>query len=382
MKKNKIILLIITSLVSINISSQTAEEWKKLGNNELDSTNYEKAIEYYQKAIETDSTYFDAYYNLGLSFFLLQNYDKAIDSYNKAMAINNTESTTYFALGGVYVEKKEYEKAIDIIKKGLDISPNPDEYYNLAFLYQEINKPVYSISYLKKAAQLGNTFAQEYLTDNNLLWEDNFKKPDYDSIKSNIENKQSNLFYDKLWNKFQQGDSTMTLEEKRHLYYGYVFHKNYSPYSIISNSEQIQTLLSQDNLKPKEWNKLVALLNNALEQNPFNLRYLLYLSFAHNALNNADEAQKAKVKIQNVIDAMATTGDGFFKETAIHVIMPSNEYDYLFLNDLYNQMQTLTNDGYDVLSLQPNDIGLEEMWFDVKIPLSHLNKSFDSNKKQ
>ena len=82
------------------------------------------------------------------------------------------------------------------------------------------------------------------------------------------------------------------------------------------------------------------------------------------------------------LDQSTLDGGDLIASDTTNPIQLWDSYDYLFLNDLYNQMQTLTNDGYDVLSLQPNDIGLEEMWFDVKIPLSHLNKSFDSNKKQ
>ena len=58
-------------------------------------------------------------------------------------------------------------------------------------------------------------------------WE--FERPDYKKIETNIKNDKSNLLYDLLMAKFQEGDSTMSLEEKRHLYYGYTFQKNITP---------------------------------------------------------------------------------------------------------------------------------------------------------
>jgi len=361
---------------SINLFSQTAEEWKKIGNTEFDSANYNKAIEYYQKAIETDSTYFDAYHNLGNTFAHILDFDKAIEYYNKAISIKK-EADTYFSLGNVYSEKKDYDKAIEMFKKGISLKPNsPKEYFYLSYLYNEKNNGIYVILYAKKAAQLGDTLAQQFLTDNEMLWEDNFEKPDYEQIKLNIENKQSNFYYSKLWDRFQQGDSTMTIEEKRYLYYGYVFHKKYSPYANAHDYKQVNAILNKEKPTKKEWEKLVSLLSTSLSAEPFSCKYLYYQRIAYKALNKSIDADKNLKKIRTIVDALLSTGDGLSKETAIHVIAVSNEYDYLFLNDLSMKSQALINGGYDVLYLQPNEDGLEEMWFDVNQSLNYLNKSF------
>ena len=52
----------------------------------------------------------------------------------------------------------------------------------------------------------------------------NFEKPNYNKIEKNIKIKNSNLFYESLLDRFQNADSTMTLEEKRHLYYLSLIH--------------------------------------------------------------------------------------------------------------------------------------------------------------
>lgn len=367
----------ILFVASVNLFSQTAEEWKKLGNIELDSANYDKAIECYQKAIETDSTYFDAYHNLGLAFYNIQEFEKAIDFYRKAIAIKNTEADTYFSLGGVYAEQKEYDKAIEMFKQGIDLSPySPDVYSYLGFLYQEKGSYIYAMLYFKKAAQLGDTLAQQYFNENEMSWEDNYVKPDYELIQLNIKNKQSNFYYSKLWERFQQGDSTMTIEEKRHLYYGYVFHKNYSPYASANNSKQVNAIFDKESPTQKDWKELVSLLNNSLEIEPFDVRSLYYQSIAYKHLNKQNEAQKNIRKIWSIEDALTSTGDGLTKETAIHVIAVSSEYDYLFLHNLSMKSQALIDGSFDVLYLQPNEDGLEEMWFDITQSFNYLNKSF------
>jgi hypothetical protein len=44
-----------------------------------------------------------------------------------------------------------------------------------------------------------------------------FIKPDYEEIKSKMENNPK-LHFSVVWEKYQQGDASMTLEEKRQLY--------------------------------------------------------------------------------------------------------------------------------------------------------------------
>ena len=378
MKVTKTILLAVVLFpATINLFSQTAEEWKKLGNIESDSANYKKAIEYYKKAIETDSTYFDAYHNLGNTFAQILDFDKAIEYFNKAIAINDTVADTFFAIGSVYAQKQDYDNAIKTFKEGLHLEPNsPEEYYFLSYLYQEKGSSIYAMLYAKKAAQLGDTLAQQYFISNEMSWDDNFVKPDYEQIKLNIENKQSNFYYSKLWDRFQQGDSTMTLEEKRHLYYGYVYNKNYAPYSETHDYKQVNAILDKEKPTKEEWEKLVSLLNTSLSAEPFSCRYLYYQSVAYSALNKSIDADKNMNKIRSIVDALISTGDGLSKETAIHVIAVPNEYDYLFLNNLSMQSQAFVNGCYDVLYLQQNEDGLEEMWFDVSQPYKTLSKLF------
>jgi hypothetical protein len=167
----------------------------------------------------------------------------------------------------------------------------------------------------------------------------------------------------------------MTLEEKNHLYYGYVFNKNYSPYNQ-PDTKNINEILSKDTITEAEWAKLIPLTDTLLKVVPFNLRNIYYQMIAYKKLGKLNDAAKNNQKILCVLDAMNSTGDALTMETAIHVIAVSNEYDYMFFINVSLQSQTLIQGGYDLLSLQPNDSGIEELWFDVNQPLGYLDKTF------
>jgi hypothetical protein len=110
----------------------------------------------------------------------------------------------------------------------------------------------------------------------------------------------------------------------------------------------------------------------SLKIDPFSCRNLYYQFLAFDALGNKDEAEKCLNKFKCIIDAMSLTGDGLTKETAIHVISVSNEYDFLFDNGFSMQNQAFVNGGFDVLKLKPNEAGVEELWFDVNKPFNTL----------
>jgi len=215
--------------------------------------------------------------------------------------------------------------------------------------------------------------------------ENSFIKPDYEEIKSNLENNPK-LDFSVVWDKYQQGDASMTLEEKRQLYYGYVFTKDYSPYAGTNISKGIKAIMDKEKPTKKDWEALVSLLNTSLSIEPFHCRYLYWQSVAYKALGKSEDAHRNINKIKCIMDALVSTGDGWSKETAIHVIAVSQEYDFLFLNGLEMHTQLFIDGGYDLLQVVSNEnyeedmnpLGnedkLNERWFDVKQAMKKMGR--------
>ncbi|MBR9914104.1 MAG: DUF4919 domain-containing protein [Algicola sp.] len=99
-----------------------------------------------------------------------------------------------------------------------------------------------------------------------------FEKPNYKTIEKNIKDEASNLFYPNLMKRFKAADSTMTLEEKRHLYYGYSFQKDYSPYSHSDYEDSLRAVLQKDKLESVDFENIQKFGDSILSDNPFNIR--------------------------------------------------------------------------------------------------------------
>jgi len=113
-----------------------AEELFMQGNSHYYNKDYEKAEEYYKKAIDAGNN--DALNNLGnLYDEQKQEYLKAEEYYKKA--INAGINDALNNLGALYYEQKEYSKAEEYYKKAIDAGNN-NALNNLRILYTEQNE--------------------------------------------------------------------------------------------------------------------------------------------------------------------------------------------------------------------------------------------------
>ncbi|GIU71488.1 MAG: hypothetical protein KatS3mg003_0967 [Candidatus Nitrosocaldaceae archaeon] len=91
---------------------------------------YEEAIEAYNKALEINPNYAEAWNNKGYALAKLQRYEEAIEAYNKALEINPNYAEAWNNKGYALDELQRYEEAIEAYNKALEINPNYAEAWN------------------------------------------------------------------------------------------------------------------------------------------------------------------------------------------------------------------------------------------------------------
>ncbi|AXG75078.1 DUF4919 domain-containing protein [Flavobacterium arcticum] len=200
-----------------------------------------------------------------------------------------------------------------------------------------------------------------------------FFPPDYSKIEKNVKDKKSTLYFDTLFNRYTQADSTMTLEEKRHLYYGYSFQDEYSPYGRAEEENKLRELLQKENADKKDLEKIIEYTDAILKQYPFSIRMKEYRIYSFRELGKIAEVEKENIQAEIIIDAILSSGDGTKKETCFYVINTSNEYELLNLLGFdFGGKQSLIDGGYDYLTLAKNSYQLEGFYFDVSRCLESL----------
>ncbi|HHC80572.1 MAG TPA: DUF4919 domain-containing protein, partial [Flavobacteriia bacterium] len=175
---------------------------------------------------------------------------------------------------------------------------------------------------------------------------------------------------------FMASDTTMTLDEKRHLYYGYIYQDTYSPYGHSNYTDSLKVLMQKRQLSNDELKNVIVFSDSILTKNPFDLRVMNTKLFAYKEFKNDSAFQKTLNKFKIVIDALLSSGDGRKKKTAFYVINVSHEYDLLnILGFSFGGQQTLI-DHYDYLTVVENPQKIEGFYFDVSPSLNSLNEMF------
>ena len=167
---------------------------------------YEKAVHCFKKAISLDSKNTIFYNNLGVALKHLSKLDEAAKVHIKAIEINSNNADAYNNLGIVYKELNKFDEAITSYEKAISInSKHADAHSNIGIILKEIGKHSKAIEYYKKAIEINkNHIDAHYNLGHILLLCSNFEKgfEEYEwRIKQPLKHyKGSGLLTSKEWN--------------------------------------------------------------------------------------------------------------------------------------------------------------------------------------
>jgi tetratricopeptide (TPR) repeat protein/WD40 repeat protein len=121
--------------------------------NQLDDNN--KALDAYQRAIETDPRYIYAYQQMGRAYYSLEDYRTAETYFKKTLEIAPDDEDTYATYGNFLDDIDRYQEAISMYLKAVELNP---EYYwawkQLGWAYHEAGDEVKAEEALVKGAVL------------------------------------------------------------------------------------------------------------------------------------------------------------------------------------------------------------------------------------
>ncbi len=136
-------------LLRIPEAKRTAQDWLLLGNILQDQEKISDATFMYQRALLVNPKYYKAFYNLGNIYLADEKPFLAIENYRKANKANNEFAYAYYNLGCAYIQTGMLKKAKIAFLKSIELKKTePDFYYNLAYVYKQLNKPKLGKQYL------------------------------------------------------------------------------------------------------------------------------------------------------------------------------------------------------------------------------------------
>lgn len=210
--------------------------------------------------------------------------------------------------------------------------------------------------------------------------ENNLFAPDYQQIKVAVSDSNSIYFYPEIMKRFEIGDTTLNLEELRHLYYGYSFQDEYNPTKSYEEIDSIRTILDKPYLSNYDFEQVISFGEIALTKDPFNNELMSYLVHAYERTHKFDKKERTISKVFLIVDAILSSGNGSDFNAPYHVIYISHEY--LILNILgyeYNGNQLIVEEYIDYLGVEDNTDGVQGIYFNMQQSYKFLSKIINKN---
>lgn len=212
-------------------------------------------------------------------------------------------------------------------------------------------------------------FLLMFLLPLNLLNSQVFQSVDIKKIEAEISNENSPYFYPSLFVRYSDNDTTLSLKEYRHLYYGHALQPYFNP-NLSSGNDSIMALrkyLTGDNVDIK---RIIQMAEFSLRLDPFNIGGIYILGVSYDKLGDSVNANKWGDKYLKIIKTIWNSGDGKSHETAFKVLSVSDEYSFLEAVGIKFKEKTLITIGgktYDIITVEENKLGLEKVYFDLEL---------------
>lgn len=198
-------------------------------------------------------------------------------------------------------------------------------------------------------------------------------KPDLEEIRISTLDPKNKYYFPKLMAKYMQNDTTMTQEEYRYLYLGYMFQEDYDPYRTSPYSEMTDGLRMKEQHSKAEIDTIRKYAEKALKDNPFDLRQM---SFLVHVLKERHKDMSAKIweyRLEHLLGAIKSTGTGEDEDNAWYVIYPMHEYDMVQLLGYEAVDIDYIEPGFDHLLVEPDGTikhrnPAKGFYFNVQVP--------------
>ena len=145
----------LTWILTGSLSAQNAKKYFKTGNDYLEENRFEQAIQYYNRTLQMEPDYKDAYLSRARAFEKLGQIQQAADDYIKATRFFEKETEVFFHAGRLLYELGDYQLALRYLDKAIDIKNKNLEAVQLKILvYIDLNDYYKALRTAKQALDL------------------------------------------------------------------------------------------------------------------------------------------------------------------------------------------------------------------------------------
>ena len=132
--------------------------YNELGIQAIQEENYEKAAEWFNKAIEENPEESIGFINFGNLLASMNENERAERFFQKAITLDEKAATAFYSLANLYYNTERFEEAAKLYEKAITNGiEGPDAYFMLGKSFQKVDQTKLALPYLQRAYELDET---------------------------------------------------------------------------------------------------------------------------------------------------------------------------------------------------------------------------------
>jgi tetratricopeptide (TPR) repeat protein len=134
-----------TALMMWSDAGLSSNHFYEVGDQYLDTQNYDEALIWYEIAAQHDSDWVTYWQKSAYLYKEQELWEEVIVAYQNALEINPTNGDIWYELGQTYEVIGDWESALNIYQEGLHVGSGPvgfsDFYFRIGFIFQHLVSP-------------------------------------------------------------------------------------------------------------------------------------------------------------------------------------------------------------------------------------------------
>jgi tetratricopeptide (TPR) repeat protein len=147
------------------VQKLSAVDWFKEGYALAESKKYREAIAFYDRAVDADPGYANAYSARGFAYFKINEYQQSLTDVNRALVLKPEHPGALANRALTLIAMKEYDRALTDINRAIELKPDYARAYNIkGYTYLNLGNNQKTLENCNKAIELNPNFSEAYVS--------------------------------------------------------------------------------------------------------------------------------------------------------------------------------------------------------------------------
>jgi tetratricopeptide (TPR) repeat protein len=157
-----------------------SRDWFELGMVEFASARYDKSIDLFTRAIDSDGNNLIAFVSRGAAYLQLDHLDQARDDFDSAVVINPEYARAFHMRGLVNEKRGDDRSALADFDRAIELNPTYGAaYYSRAAVHSKMNNDELAQYDIQMVAQVSSHNIENFMNENNVWQTQHMRVEDY-----------------------------------------------------------------------------------------------------------------------------------------------------------------------------------------------------------